>query len=180
MSRANEFLRNIIEQGEIDPTASDLSDVLNEYDYGLATELDHNAENLSTGVNASTLFEISSDQGPNWVELRLWDKNRFDTPLGSVRFVCGMKANEDSLALSTGKGIEKISFDNKNDDIEKIPDIKSKEDYKDKIQRIRRIFLGFQLNISGVAGIPNDPNSFENIGRKVGRALIQKCAQYLK
>ena len=178
MSRAKDFMK-IIEQAEEKKPDDDLKSIIGEFAYGLSTELDHNAGNLSTGPDAATGFELSNDQGDNWFELQLWDKNRFDTPIGSIRYVCGMKANEDSVTLSSGKGIEKILFNNKDEEIEKIPDIKEKEDYKDKIQRIRRVFLGFQLNITGVAGIPNDQNSFETMGKKVGEGIIKRCAPYL-
>jgi hypothetical protein len=183
MSKAEDVI-SIVEQGAKEqqeaPNAGDLKAVLDEFDYGLSTELDHNAGNLSTGTEAVTVFELSNDQGPNWIELQLWDKNRFDKPIGSVRYVCGMKANPESITLSTGKGIENIKFSSKDEDIEKIPDLQGKDDYKDKINRIRTIFMGFQMNVTGVTGIPNDPNSFESIGRRVGQGLIQKCAQYLK
>jgi hypothetical protein len=183
MSKAEDII-SIVEQGSKEqqeaPNSGDLKAVLDQFDYGLSTELDHNAQNLSTGTESTTMFELNNDQGPNWIELQLWDKNRFDKPIGAVRYVCGMKANEDSIALSTGKGIEKIPFSSKDEEIEKIPDIKDKEAYKEKIGRIRRIFLGFQMNVSGITGIPNDPNSFESIGRKVGQGLVQKCAEYLK
>lgn len=183
MSRADEFIKSIVEQDEKEqeaPNSGDLKAVLDEFDYGLSTELDHNAQNLSTGTEATTIFELNNDQGPNWIELQLWDKNRFDKPMGAVRYVCGMKANNDSITLSSGKGIEKILFSSKDEEIEKIPDIKDKEDYKEKVGRIRRIFLGFQMNVAGITGVPNDPNSFESIGKRVGQGLIQKCSQYLK
>ena len=178
MSRAKDFIK-IMEQEQEENPDSDLKSILDEFAYGLSTELDHNAGNLSTGPDAATGFELSNDQGDNWIELQLWDKNRFDTPVGTVRYVCGMKANEDSITLSSGKGIEKVLFSNKDEDIEKIPDIKEKEDYKDKIQRIRRVFLGFQLNVTGIVGIPNDASGFESIGKRVGQGLIKKCAPYL-
>lgn len=180
MSKAKELIEQLNEQEEVEAGPGDLKDVMNEFNYGLASELDHNAGNLSTGPDATTMLEISSDKGPNWIELILWDKNRFDTPIGSVRYICGMKAQGDGVVVSTGKGIEKIKFNTKDEEIEKIPDIQDKEEYKDKINRIRRIFLGFQLNVVGITGIPNDPNSFESIGKRVGRGLVDKCSQYLK
>jgi hypothetical protein len=179
MSRAKDFMK-VVEQVAEAPELGDLKAVLDEFDYGLSAELDHNASNLSTGPDATTVFELSSDQGSNWIELQLWDKNRFADSIGSVRYVCGMKADGDSITLSSGKGIEKVKFSSKDEEIEKIPDIKEKEDYKDKIQRIRRIFLGFQLNTTGISGVPNDSNSFESIGRRVGQGLIKSCVQYLK
>jgi hypothetical protein len=180
MSRAKDFMK-VYEQtaGEEAPDNA-LKDVLGEFDYGLSTELDHNAQNLSTGTDASVTFELNNDQGQNWIELQLWDKNRFDTPIGSVRYICGMKANENSITLSTGKGIEKMKFNSKDEEIDKIPDLKDKDDYKDKVNRIRTIFLGFQMNVNGIVGVPNDPNSFESIGRRVGQGLVKKCAQYMR
>lgn len=182
MSRAEEIIK-VVEQDAKEqqaPNAGDLKAVLDELDYGLSTELDHNAQNLSTGTEATTIFELSNDQGPNWLEFQLWDKNRFDKPLGSIRYVCGMKANADSISLSSGKGIENVKFNSKDEDIEKIPDLQGKDDYKDKINRIRTILMGFQMNVTGVTGIPNSPDSFENIGRRMGRGLLKKCAPYMK
>lgn len=183
MSRAEDII-SIVEQGSKEqqeaPNSGDLKAVLDELDYGLSTELDHNAQNLSTGVDAATMFELNSDQGPNWIEFQLWDKNRFDKAIGSVRYICGMKANADSITLSSGKGIENIKFNSKDEEIDKIPDLKTKDDYKDKINRIRTIFMGFQMNVDGIVGISNDPNSFENIGRRIAQGMIKKCYPYLK
>jgi len=175
--------RSVLEQGEEEvaaPNAGDLKTALDEYDYGLSLELDHNGSNLSTGPDASTVFEINNDQGANWIEFQLWDKNRFDTAIGTIRYICGMKANPDSITVSSGKGIERIKFNSKDEEIENLADVKDKEDYKDKIQRIRRIFMGFQLNTTGIVGIPNDPKSFESIGRRVGQGIIKACTPYLK
>ena len=174
MSKATTFLRSLPESG------NGMTDVLREFDYGITSELDHNPSNLSTGTDATTLFEISSDCGPNWIELSLWDKNRFDKPIGSVRYVCGMKAESDCLVLSTGNGLERAKFNTFDDEIEKIPDIEDKETYKDKINRIRRILLSFKLNARGIVGVPDDPSSFEGLGHRVGRSLLQKCSPYLK
>ncbi len=174
MSKAGVFIRSLPESG------SALSDVLREFDYGITSELDHNVDNLSTGTEATTKLEISCDRGSNWIELSLWDKNRFTKPLGSVRFVCGMKAEIDSLSLSTGKGIEKTKFNTLDDEIENIPDIEDKEEYKNKINKIRRVFLSFRLNAKGVVGVPNDPNSFESLGHKVGKSLLRECLPFMK
>lgn len=175
MSKARKFINLILQEG-----SSDLNDVLREFEYGLSIEMDNNPNNKSSGVDASTMFELSSDKGDNWIELQLWDKNRFDTPIGTVRFVCSMESNDDFITLTTGKGLEKIKFNSKEDEINSLDSLQDKDSYKHKIKSIGLIFLGFKLNAKGITEVSNDSNSFEQIGRRVGKGLIDKCYNLLK
>lgn len=177
MSKANDVIK-LFEQ-----SSGDLSAVLKEFSYGIASELDSNSDNMSNGIDAQSMFEIANDQSSNWIELQLWDKNRFDQPLGSIRYVCSMMTEGEHIILALGKGIEKIKFDSKYSAIDELADMQDEEVrgvYKKKIEAIKRVLKNIKLTVKGIVGVPNDQYSFDTQGRKFANDIVRVCRKYLQ
>lgn len=172
MNKASD-LRHLLEGG------TTLDAVLNKLAYGISNELDGNPNNMSSGNKATTKFELANDQDDNWIEFQLWDKNRFDTPLGAIRYVCSMSDDPaGNIRLANGKGIVSIPFDSKLEDLDTLADLDDmeKENYRENVKKISGILSRMKFNIVGTL----TDNSFEGYGKQLAADLIHKCSNYLK